>query len=468
MAQGKRIGGTGTAFVKTAQQLSALAAPPPPPPGQLSTGRQRLLAEAARMDTVKAARPRQPALRAGNFRLAGALLAAVLIMGLAFVGRAAADSLPGTPLYGLKLVVEQARMGLTTDAEHRAELAASVAQERLQEIATLLEQGQAIDGAATSRATAQLASALAAAKQLQDVQALRARERLLTLLQTEQEWMLRAMSELPEAEQLVLQELLREMERVRQELHTGQGAPSGEQNRMRLGTPQDPAGLPGPSEPPTRTKPAEDTGPGPGSQPSEPPSGPKPPEDGGPGPGSDPSEPPAGPKPPEDTGSGPESGPSEPPAGPKPPEDTGSGPGSGPSEPPAEPKPPEDTGPGSGSQPSDSPAGPEPAEDTGPGSGSQPSEPPSGPSPAEDTGSGSGSQPSEPPSGPDPAEDTGSGSGSQPSGPNPTEDTDPGSGSQPSGPNPAEEPDPSSTVQPTEVQGSGPAQGSSGGGTGKP
>jgi hypothetical protein len=120
MAQGKRIGGTGTAFVKTAQQLSALAAPPPPPPGQLTAGRQRLLAEAARMDTVKAARPRQPALRAGNFRLAGALLAAVLIMGLAFVGRAAADSLPGTPLYGLKLVVEQARMALTTDAEHSA------------------------------------------------------------------------------------------------------------------------------------------------------------------------------------------------------------------------------------------------------------------------------------------------------------------------------------------------------------
>ena len=139
-------------LIETAQLATMLAGPPPPPPHQLLPGRQRLLAEAARLRTGKA-KPRVlwlPMQR--TMRLAGALMAAVLVFGLVFgIGQAAADSLPGEPLYGLKLATEEARLALTKGPQARAELNLALAENRIAEVMALLMQGEPVDESVTQR-----------------------------------------------------------------------------------------------------------------------------------------------------------------------------------------------------------------------------------------------------------------------------------------------------------------------------
>ena len=154
----------------------------------------------------------------GMMKLGTALLALVLVVGLTFgASQAAADSLPGEPLYGLKLAAEEARLALTTDPEAQAALNLALAEERLDEIAALLEQGQAVDEVTAERVERQLHAALEAAP----AQAL---EGLAVAIQQRQRTMEQLAGETPDEP---LRQIIREMERVRQEAHAGQGEPAG-------------------------------------------------------------------------------------------------------------------------------------------------------------------------------------------------------------------------------------------------
>ena len=51
VARGETVEEKWAPLLETAQQATLLADPPPPPPHQLRPGRQRLLAEAARLRT---------------------------------------------------------------------------------------------------------------------------------------------------------------------------------------------------------------------------------------------------------------------------------------------------------------------------------------------------------------------------------------------------------------------------------
>jgi hypothetical protein len=209
-------------------------------------------------------------------RLAPALIAAILVFGLVFgVGQAAAASLPGEPLYELKLASEEVRLGLTQDPESRAKFRVILAEERLEEISALVEQGRAVDDSAVARAQQQLTQAFEAAAQGEKGAAPWAFQRLMAAIQKHRRTMLSAASALPEGDQEPLRQLLREMDRVRQELHVGQGVPAEEPERMRYGTPPESEDLPDPSEQP---------GPGPGPQATHGPFGPQPVNPSGPGP----------------------------------------------------------------------------------------------------------------------------------------------------------------------------------------
>ena len=206
------------ALAHTARRLEALGEPPPPPPHRLAPGRQRLLAEAAQLRSAKIKRRKEQRHMTGMMKLGTALLALVLVVGLTFgASQAAADSLPGEPLYGFKLAAEEARLALTTDPEDQAALNLALAEERLDEIATLLEQGQAVDEVTAERVERQLNAALEAAP----AQAL---EGLAVAIQQRQRTMEQLAGETPDEP---LRQIIREMERVRQEAHAGQGIRRG-------------------------------------------------------------------------------------------------------------------------------------------------------------------------------------------------------------------------------------------------
>jgi uncharacterized membrane protein YgcG len=315
-ARGETVEGPLEPLIHTAQRLSTLGNPPPPPPYKLAPGRQRLLAHyAATRERKSKAKSRVRPL-AGALRPASVLTVAVLVLSLLLgAGQAMADSLPGEPLYGLKLLVTEQRMRWTNDPHARMDLALNAVGERLNEIAVTIETGQDIDPSTNSRLQKHLGWALDAVDQ-ETQGPLQAMEQQQVRIQSWHRRVVQAMAEFPESDREPLRELARETERLRLELHAGSGEPEGEQFRARHGEPKEPADMPQPGE---RTGPgpqAEQSVPangmpaGPGPKPEETPTGAEAPASAGPGPG---------PQAPEETsGSGPtqtQTGPSGPSTG---------------------------------------------------------------------------------------------------------------------------------------------------------
>jgi hypothetical protein len=247
-ARGERVEGRPAPLVQAAGRVKSLSETVPAPHG-LVPGRQRFLAEAARLREARAAR-RQPT---PALRLATAVAMIVLVVGAALgAERAAAASLPGDPLYGARLAAERVRLALTLRPQNRAALLEARAGQRMDEIVSLLEQGRAIDGAVSGRAVEHLQQALAAAAWLEDAAAPPALLRLAEAIRLREQAMRGAAGESPDP---AVRALLREMERVREEAHLGQGDPSGLRERLRHGAPPEPTGGPGatPTPEPTET-----------------------------------------------------------------------------------------------------------------------------------------------------------------------------------------------------------------------
>ena len=178
-----------------------------------------------------------------RLKLASGLIAALLVFGMVFgVGQAAAASLPGGPLYGLKLTAEEARMELTSDPEAKAELAAEFAENRLDEIGKMVAAGKAVDGKTAHKAQQQLSQAYQYAHQVNGEKQLQARHRLADVIENQHRFMALEVNGLSEQEQEPLRALLRSMQRVRAEIHAGQGQASGEQNQNSREDVPDPAG----------------------------------------------------------------------------------------------------------------------------------------------------------------------------------------------------------------------------------
>jgi len=178
-------------------------------------------------------------------RLATALAVIAILFGVVLgAGQAVAASLPGQPLYGVKLAAERIQLTLTGQPASRAALQQALAEERLDEIVALLQRQQAIGTAVSSRAVRQLEQALATSAQLQDPAAAQALQQLAQAVQEREQAMLGVAGESPEPS---VRQLLREMERVRQEAQAGRGDPEGLRQRLRQGTPAEQTVLPGPT-----------------------------------------------------------------------------------------------------------------------------------------------------------------------------------------------------------------------------
>jgi len=261
--RGEPAEGRWTPLVHTARQVMTLSETPPPPPHGLMPGRQRFLAEAARLRAESRGNPLWLPLRrqrpAGVMKLAAALaVIAILFVVVLGARQAVAASLPGQPLYGVKLATERIQLALTVQPESRAALQQALAKERLDEIVALMERKQEIDSSVSARAIRQLGQALAASAQLQDSAAVQALQQLAEAIQQQERVMLGAAGESPEPP---VRELLREMERVRQEAHAGQGDPAGLRHRLQQGAPAVPTGQPGLTQTPQAPSPSQTPGP---------------------------------------------------------------------------------------------------------------------------------------------------------------------------------------------------------------
>lgn len=70
------------------------------------------------------------------------MLIALLLGGLGLTGAAAQSAVPGDTLYSVKSTIEQTRLSLARDAGERAQLRLGFAQQRLQELQTLIADGR--------------------------------------------------------------------------------------------------------------------------------------------------------------------------------------------------------------------------------------------------------------------------------------------------------------------------------------
>ena len=205
-------------------------------------------------------------------------IAALMVMGLGLGGgHVSAESLPGDPLYGLKLAAEQVRLALAADAGDRADLSLAAAEARMSETTQLLQQNRLVDEETVARTRQQLEATLQAALRLNDSEAAGSLQRLAVSVQQHKRTMTAAVGEAPEAP---LQQLLREMERVRLEADAGAQDPEGLRIRLRQGTPPIPPEQPEAGQPPGQEMPGAHPpqDPGPEDQPMPVRVGPRPPE----------------------------------------------------------------------------------------------------------------------------------------------------------------------------------------------
>jgi uncharacterized protein DUF5667 len=133
------------ALLRLSVDLGGLSAPAADPAFRLRA-RNRMLAAAADRRVARrwnplAALPRP----VGRFTFAGAL-ALALALGSLTAAAASGSSLPGDPLYGVKLGLERAQLAVTLDAAARARLEAHFTDLRLDEARRLIAAGRVQDG----------------------------------------------------------------------------------------------------------------------------------------------------------------------------------------------------------------------------------------------------------------------------------------------------------------------------------
>lgn len=142
-------------------ELRELYSQVPPPPGGLDEGRQQMMAQAA------ALKPSAPPAAGRRFlgRLRTAPTRAVCILALVVfilaatggsVALASGSSLPGDPLYPVKLAVEDFRLALTADPAAQAERNLTFVVERVEEMKGLADRDEIIPDEVVTRMADQM------------------------------------------------------------------------------------------------------------------------------------------------------------------------------------------------------------------------------------------------------------------------------------------------------------------------
>ncbi|MFN2147962.1 MAG: DUF5667 domain-containing protein [Anaerolineales bacterium] len=147
---------------------------------------------------------------------------------------AAQSSLPGDPLYGVKLALEDFRLGLTRDPQHEVLLLEDLVETRLEEIGALVRQGEPINLQLMNRLETHLRLALQQSAQLDDPQLIQTMEQIRTRAEQQLQIMQQLRTNAPEDQDEALRQTEQALLRIR---NTAQDAIEDPTTfRLRLGT----------------------------------------------------------------------------------------------------------------------------------------------------------------------------------------------------------------------------------------
>jgi len=220
-------------------ELKKLYVQVPSPPGGLVAGRERMMAEAARLQATARSRSishpteTEKTQRRRNMKLllAYKIIAAVMavVVGTTSVGGgvafASADSLPGNALYPVKLAVEDARLALTGDPASRAELTLAFAAERTEEMQQLMAQGKSVPEDVIVRLARHTEQAMAQIAQARPEEVPGLLEQVMERTRTQQQVLEQACAAAPEQSQATLRHALEVTNRAYETASAAQGDP---------------------------------------------------------------------------------------------------------------------------------------------------------------------------------------------------------------------------------------------------
>jgi len=179
------------------------------------------------------------------------LLKAVLVMTVTFgsiggVFAAAENSLPGSPVYSIKLIREQLRLALNSDPAHEAELHLNNAEERVWEIIQTAARGDVPQEATMNRLQSHMDEAYRNMAQAPDDSLLRLLVQAQEMTQVQEQTLIQAQEQVNQQSKDRLQETARLMAQWRKVAEDGLQEP--EQFRLRYRGGQD-GESPGPGQP---------------------------------------------------------------------------------------------------------------------------------------------------------------------------------------------------------------------------
>lgn len=249
-------------LLEAAASLTTLPPVELPAPAALQADRSDFLAEVARLQqqpvsvnplvrlkeqvihalpwaTFKLTDPRKEQRRMSALLLKAALVFTLLFGSAGTTAALAAHSLPDSPLYPVKMAMEEARLAVTTDPAQLGQLHLTMAQVRTQEMAQLALKGEQPDVAVANRLQLHLNQALQLAGELPDeaMAGLLAQTRQMVQSQTQQ--LSQTQAQVSEPLQEPLRQAARLLNQAGQEAETGLQDPLTFRHRFNRNRPDD-------------------------------------------------------------------------------------------------------------------------------------------------------------------------------------------------------------------------------------
>ncbi len=267
-------------LLEAAASLTTLPPVELPSPAALQVDRADFLAEVARLQqqpvsvnplvrlkeqvihalpwsTLNLTNPRKEQRRMSALLLKVAVVLTLLFGSAGTTAALAANSLPDSPLYPVKMALEEARLAVTTDPAQLGQLHLTLAQIRTQEMAQLALKGEQPDAAVANRLQLHLNQALRLAGELPD----EAMAGLLTqtrqMVQTQTQQLAQTQAQVGEPLQEPLRQAVRLLNQAGQEAEAGLQDPLTFRYRFGRNRPDD--ALPQPEPEPGRGRAAEPT-----------------------------------------------------------------------------------------------------------------------------------------------------------------------------------------------------------------
>jgi len=196
------------------------------------------------LPTLNLAYPRKEQWRMSTLLIRAAVVLGVIFGSMGGTAVYASQSLPGSPVYPLKLTMEQARIALASGPAEQANLYLRLTQVRTQEMEQMVQQGDVPDEGTLNRLQNQISQAFQLAAQLPDDQMQGVLTQAQQMLQTEEQRMAQTQAMAGEAAQEPLQQVQQFLHQARTAAQSGVDKPQAFRHSFQYGNSAAPGGPP--------------------------------------------------------------------------------------------------------------------------------------------------------------------------------------------------------------------------------